>query len=281
MSRAVIVTGASTGIGYATALGLAERGWAVFACARKAKDLETLAKASPRIRAVRLDVTSSEDIQAALKELEPILANHTEISLVNNAGVAVAGPLEALPTQRLREQYDVNVFGLHAVTQAFLPLIRKTRGRIVNMSSVGGQFAAPFLGAYSSSKFAVESISDALRRELAPLGVKVVVLEPGLIATPIWGKNLDFRDEISSGFVPGRMQPYEKSLAAFIKYVEGSVLRKAIPPERVTQAVIHALEHPNPRVRIPIVSLRDWFRRRFIRLIPEKWADWLVAKSLR
>lgn len=280
MSRAVIITGASTGIGNSAALGLAARGWKVFACARKPQDLEALAKASPNIHAVRMDVTSSEQIKAAARELAPILADFSEVSLINNAGIAVSGPMEAITTEKLRAQFDVNVFGLHEVTQAFLPVIRKSKGRVVNMSSVGGQFAPPFLGPYSSSKFAVESISDALRREMIPFGVKVVVIEPGMIATPIWGKNLDNKETIRAEFLADRIGIYEKMFENFIKYVEDGV-RYAIPPERVLRALVIALEDSDPPVRMLVVSLRDWFRRRFIRLLPEKWADALVAKALK
>lgn len=276
----MIVTGASSGIGNAAVVALAARGWVVFACARKASDLEALARISENVRPVRLDVTVSEQVQAAARELLPRLEDFREVSLVNNAGIAVSGPLEAVTTEKLRGQFEVNVFGLHEVTQAFLPVIRKTKGRLVNMSSVAGQFAAPFMGPYSASKFAVEAMSDALRRELLDFGVKVVVIEPGMIATPIWEKNLNQREAIRSEFVPDRLVVYETLFEKFITYIVGAV-RDSLPAERVTRALIVALEHRDPPVRIPVISAKDWFRRRFVGLIPQKWADRLVLGLIK
>jgi NAD(P)-dependent dehydrogenase (short-subunit alcohol dehydrogenase family) len=180
-SPRVLVTGASTGIGEATARRLAARGFEVLAGVRRAEDAERLR--SPGIEPLTLDVTDAQQIEAARE-----LVGGRIDGLVNNAGIAVTAPQEFLPVDELRRQLEVNVVGQVAVTQAMLPALRAARGRVVNVSSVGGRTALPLLGAYNASKWALEALSDSLRRELRHLGVKVSVIEPGGIRTPIWEK---------------------------------------------------------------------------------------------
>jgi NAD(P)-dependent dehydrogenase (short-subunit alcohol dehydrogenase family) len=183
-SQAVLVTGASTGIGRATALYLAAHGLRVFASVRKEKDAAELPGTSP----VVLDVTDTDSIRAASDAVSRALGDEALAGLVNNAGIAVSGPLEFLEMSEIRRQFDVNLFGQVAVTQAFLPLLRRARGgRIVNMSSISGKITAPLLGPYSMSKFALEAFSDALRRELEPFGLWSRGRARGH-QTPIWDK---------------------------------------------------------------------------------------------
>src|SRR5215213_5395948 len=178
----VLVTGASTGIGEATVLRLKTLGFDAIGAVRKDADAERLEERG--VRTVRIDVTDAGQIAAAREELGDVpLAG-----LVNNAGIAVAAPLEYLPIDRLRQQLEVNLIGQVAVTQALLPLLRAAAGRIVNVSSIGGRIALPLAGPYAASKFGLEAVSDSLRRELRHLGVDVVVIEPGGIKTPIWKK---------------------------------------------------------------------------------------------
>jgi NAD(P)-dependent dehydrogenase (short-subunit alcohol dehydrogenase family) len=184
-SSRVLVTGASTGIGRATVLALAKRGAQVYAGVRRSADADSLTReGGPNVRPLLLDVTVPDAIDAARDILSSSGAPLT--GLVNNAGFALAGPLELVAPAELRRQFDVNFFGALALTQALLPQLRAARGRIVNVSSIGGKFAAPFVGAYAASKFALEAASDALRLELRPFGVAVILIEPGAVRTPIW-----------------------------------------------------------------------------------------------
>ena len=178
----VLVTGASTGIGEATVLHLRELGFDPIAAVRKDEDAERLEGRG--LRTTRIDVTDADQIAAARDALgdEPLAG------LVNNAGIAVAAPLEFLPIDRLRQQLEINLIGQAAVTQAFLPALRRARGRIINVSSIGGRVGLPLVGAYNASKFGLEGLSDSLRRELRPLGVDVILIEPGGVKTPIWNK---------------------------------------------------------------------------------------------
>ncbi len=181
MVKTVLITGASTGIGEACALWLQDRGYRVFAGVRKSTDAEALQqKSKGHLTPVLLDVADEASIREAVQFVltqEPKLEG-----LVNNAGIAVAGPLEFVPLQELRRVLEVNVVGQVAVTQAFLPLLREARGRVVLMSSISGRVAAPLMGPYAASKFALEAIGDALRRELAPWGIEVSIIEPGNLA---------------------------------------------------------------------------------------------------
>ena len=193
--KAVVVTGASTGIGAACVSLLVEKGFLVFASVRKDSDAAALvARHGASVIPLLFDVTDAESIAAAARDVGARLGDETLAGLVNNAGVAVPGPLLHLPIDDFRRQMDVNLIGQLRIIQAFAPLLgagaqrRGAPGRIVNMSSVAGRFAAPFLGAYAASKFGLEGMSDALRRELMVYGVDVVLIEPGMSATPIWDK---------------------------------------------------------------------------------------------
>ncbi len=204
----VIVTGASTGIGEATALHLKELGFDVVGAVRKDEDAARLR--SSGLRSVKLDVADQSSIAAARQEL----GDAPLAGLVNNAGIAVAGPLEFLPLDQLRLQLEVNLVGQLAVIQQFLPALRAARGRIVNVSSIGGRVALPLFGPYSASKFALEGMSDALRRELRPHGVDVILIEPGGVKTPIWRKGNETADEIQSTMPPDAERLYGPMIAA-------------------------------------------------------------------
>jgi len=243
--RAVLVTGASTGIGRATALYLLARGFRVFASVRRMEDAEGLPGASP----VLLDVESAESIRAASDAVASALDGGVLDGLVNNAGIAVSGPLEFLEVADLKRQFEVNVFGQVAVTQALLPLLRRSdRARIVNMSSISGRITAPLLGPYSMSKFALEAFSDALRRELAPFGLWVSVVEPGAIKTPIWEKGVDTSKEILARMPPRALELYRGRIELLTNRAREMGARGAAP-ERVAEAVYHALTARRPKTR--------------------------------
>ncbi len=196
--------------------------------------------------------------------------------LVNNAGIAVAGPLEALPIDALRRQFEVNVIGQVAVTQAFLPLLRKARGRVVNISSINGGLAVPYMGAYSASKFALEAITDALRVELRTWGIQVSAVEPAAITTPIWQKSLSAADQLSETLTPEILALYDADLTAIRRTVERSA-RTASPVDRVVRAVVHALTAKRPKTRY----LLGWQVRlafKCMKILNDRVHDWIVKK---
>ncbi len=246
---AIVITGASTGIGEACALELDRRGFRVFAGVRsEAAGAALRAKASPWLTPIQLDVTEAASIAAAAELVGKAVRETGLTGLVNNAGIAVPGPLEAVPIDALRRQFEVNVIGVVAVTQAFLPLIRKARGRLVNISSVNGSLSMPYMGAYSASKFALEAISDALRTELCPWKIHVALVEPGPIDTPIWNKSMTLADQLVAQADPQVLSFYEKEITGLRRTVDG-IVGKASPVDRVVQAVVHALTAERPKIR--------------------------------
>lgn len=249
MQHGVLISGASTGIGKACALDLAGRGARVFAGVRRPEDGDALrAAGGSNVVPVRLDVTDGAAIAAAVEAIAMVNGERALSGLVNNAGIVVAGPLEFLPLDALRRGFEANVVGLLALTQACLPLLRVGRGRIVNMSSISGRFASPLLGPYAASKFAVEALSDSLRRELAPWGIPVALVEPGKVATPIWEKSAAAAQTLLDD-LPAEANVY---YAADIERSKGRAQRAArtgIPAETVAIVVHAALTAARPRTR--------------------------------
>lgn len=241
----VLVTGAARGIGNAITTHLAAAGWDVVAGVRNGQDAEILS-ASARVTPVQLDVTNDEQI-AALKQALPSRVD----AIVNNAGVVVAGPLESVPPADLRRQFDVNVTGQLAVTQAVLPRLRESRGRIVFISSVNGKIVAPLLGAYCASKFALEAAADALRMELLPCDVSVSVVQPAQTDTDLWRRADDMVDEIEAAMSPEQRVLYAKHIAGWRKSIPLS-RRLAVGPEKVAAVVEEALSAKRPRARYPV-----------------------------
>jgi NAD(P)-dependent dehydrogenase (short-subunit alcohol dehydrogenase family) len=241
-SRTVLVTGASTGIGHATATHLRSRGWHVLAGVRRQADGEPLAEQG--IEVVLLDVADEASVAAAAKQV----GERPLHGLVNNAGIAVGGPLEYLPVERLRQQLEVNVVGLVAVTQALLPALRRGTGRVVNIGSVGGRVASPFIGPYNASKHAVEAITDAWRQELAPWGMHVVVVEPGSVSTPIWAKGTEQVKDQRETLPAEAIERYGKEMAAF-DGIMARMDRMGIAPVKVASVVEKALTASRPRPR--------------------------------
>jgi NAD(P)-dependent dehydrogenase (short-subunit alcohol dehydrogenase family) len=275
---AVVVTGAATGIGARCSLRLAQQGYRVFAGVRNAEDGERLRAATRgQLHWLLLDVTDAGMIAKAADSVRAVQEDRGLAGLVNNAGIVVGGPLEYLPVERLRTQLEVNVVGLHAVTQAFLPFIRRGRGRIVHIGSIAGRLASPFTGAYAASKHAVEALTDALRLELAPEGIRVAVVEPGQIRTPIWDKGLAEFSSITSQIPSEGMARYRGRLLALQRIVERARTHSA-PPDAVADAVLHALESPEPRTRYVVggdARLRLWLSR----LLPDRAMDALVQRA--
>ncbi len=198
--------------------------------------------------------------------------------LVNNAGIGVSDPLEFLPMADIRRQFDVNLFGQVEVTQAFVPMIRQERGRIVNMSSISGRMAAPMLGPYAMSKFALEAFSDSLRRELRPWGIHVSVVEPGAIATPIWSKALD-QAPAPEAVPEAARELYGKSIAA-LRDAARKMSEGAIPAVEVAKVVHRALTAAKPKTRY-LVGPDAKMTGRLVSLLPDRALDWIVRKHMR
>ena len=275
--RSVLVTGASTGIGRATALRLDASGWRVFAGFRDPADGESLrAEGSDRIVPVQLDVTDSEQIAAAAAQVEEEGESGLH-GLVNNAGVAIPGPLETLPLEDFRRQLEVNLVAYVAMTQALLAQIRQAEGRVVFISSIGGRISFPFTGAYHAAKFGTEAIGDAFRQELRPWGLRVAIVEPGSIDTPIWDRGQRTAEDI------GARSPKTDLLygAAIAKYRElvRATAERGIPPEKVAKAIAHALESNRPKTRY-LVGLDAKVQARLKPLIPTPLFDRIVARTL-
>lgn len=246
---AVVVTGASTGIGNACALKLDAAGFRVFAGVRKDADAEALRKAaSERLTPIHLDVSDATQIGQAAEQVGAAVGEAGLAGLVNNAGIGVGGPIEFVPIDDLRRQFEVNVIGLVAVTQAFLGLLRQGRGRIVNMGSASGRIAMAFVGPYAASKHALEALSDSLRMELRPWGIHVALIEPGVIATPIWQKSREAGDALRKAIPEQGLQLYRQVIERFEEEI-GKVERAGHPPEVVAEVVHHALTAARPRTR--------------------------------
>ncbi len=278
-TRSVVITGASTGIGEACALRMDRLGWRVFAGVRKEADGQALKeKASEKLTPIILDVTEQPTINAAAETVTAAVGELGLAGLVNNAGVGVGGPLEFIDVGELRRQLEVNVIGQIAVTQAFMPLIRKSTGRIVTMGSIGGRMATPFLGPYNASKFAMEALTDSLRQELQPWGIHVSIIEPGSIATPIWDKSKAAVDELKNTLPEEAMMLYGET----VKAVEKALIKfeaAGIPPDDVAKFVEHALTAKTPRTRY-VVGRDAQIQRVLVKWAPDRIRDRLVRMQL-
>ena len=253
----VLVTGASTGIGKACALSLVQLGFDVFAGVRKGSDgtlLEEECHNAPgTIRPIQLDVTDERAIASAISQIAEIVGDDGLCGLVNNAGICVVGPVEFVTMEQWRRQFDVNLFGAIAVTQATLPLLRKYvtknamgSARLINISSIAGKVAQPILGPYTASKHAMESLTDSLRMEVKPLGIQVCSVNPGAIDTPIWGKaNLDA--EPTGADDPARM--FYGNLIDGVTLAAKKAQTDAIPASKVADAVVACMLKRKPKTR--------------------------------
>jgi NAD(P)-dependent dehydrogenase (short-subunit alcohol dehydrogenase family) len=270
----VVVTGASSGIGRACAIRLAELGYEVYAGVRRETDGAALRAAAPeRITPLMLDVSEGEAIRAAVAAVGP----RPLAGLVNSAGVAVIGPLELLELDDVRHGFEVNVTGLLAVIQAFLPLLRLERGRIVNVGSIAGRSALPGTGAYDATKFAIEALTDALRMEMRPFGISVSVVEPGAVATPIWRKTEEDLHAVKTRTPADRYRLYEDLMAKMVAE-SARAQRSAIAPAAVVRAIEHALRARRPRTRYP-VGWDAWFWL-LLNLLPDRARDRLILDWL-
>lgn len=276
--KAALVTGASTGIGRATALRLDAHGWRVYAGVRKDEDAASLREAgSDRLEPLTLDVTDAGQIAAAAERIGVETGPAGLGGLVNNAGIAVPGPLETLPIDDFRRQIDVNLTAQVAVTQALLPAIRTARGRIVFITSIGGLMAFPMFGAYHAAKFGLEAVGDVFRQELRSWGISVSVVEPGSIATPIWERGQAEVDAIAGRAGDGHTDLYGEAIDAY-REVARKTGERGIPPEKVAARIEHALSARRPRVRY-LVGADARGQALASRVLPDRLVDWLVARA--
>lgn len=275
MGKSILITGASTGIGRACVEQFAKEGHLVFACARKQPDLVALGEISQNIHPLKLDVTSSEDFLNAKSVLQDVTGGRLD-GLVNNAGIAVAGPLEAVSISRWKDQFQTNLFSVVEATQTFLPALREAKGRIINMGSISGFIATPFMSPYSSSKHALRGLSESLRRETRSLGVSVSLIEPGPTKTPIWKKSIEKVEEILNELSPDMQKVYNFELQK-VEKAFGNVERDAVVVDEVVKVVSDALFSAQPRAQYMVgKNKRMWT---LLRHLPPTWADRLILSA--
>ncbi len=275
----ILITGVSSGIGLATAQFFLEQGYFVYGSVRKKEEAEALQKQlGDQFLPLVFDVRSMESIQVAAKKVEQHLAGAGLSALVNNAGIAVSGPIQLVDLQEFEKQLDVNVLGLVRVSQAFLPMLgatlpkRSNPGKVFNISSVSGLFTAPFLGPYCASKYAVEAISDAMRRELSIFGIQVISIQPGPIQTPIWQKAIAQTNTYPDS-------DYEPILRSTEKLIKNSAA-KSIPARRVAQVIFKALNRSRPSAKY-IVTKGKFGQWLLFNLVPYWLVDFFIANALQ
>ncbi len=274
----VLVTGASTGIGHASAAALAKEGFHVFAGVRSEADAERIrAESAGNLEPLLLDVTNAGQIAAAAAHVTHVVGDAGLHGLVNNAGVAVVGPLEFVPPEEFERQMKVNVTGLLAVTQAFLPLLRAASGRLCLISSTNGFLAVPFMGPYSAAKFAVEAVGDCLRSELAPWNIRVSLVEPGATDTAIWEKSKTENEALLARMPAECTRLYGDAIETMRAESE-RMIRRASPVRKVSDCVVHAVTSKRPKTRY---LCADGARLAWIaaRWLPDTWRDFVLRKA--
>jgi NAD(P)-dependent dehydrogenase (short-subunit alcohol dehydrogenase family) len=277
--QSVVVTGVSTGIGWAISKVLIQHGFHVFGSVRKTEDAERLSKEFGRnFVPLLFDVTDEAAVQAAARQVGEQLEGATLFGLVNNAGIAVPGPLLHLPTDDFRHQLEVNLVSVLIVTKAFLPLLGADRslrgkpGRIVNISSTGGRQGGPFVGAYAASKHGLEGFSESLRRELMLYGIDVIIVAPGSVATPIWDK----AEQVDVSAYANTA--YHASIRRVLEYALQTG-RKGLPAEKIGEVVLQALTAPRPRVRYAVAP-GSFISRLLPELLPKRLVDRFIARYM-
>jgi NAD(P)-dependent dehydrogenase (short-subunit alcohol dehydrogenase family) len=279
-SGAVVVTGASTGIGRATALLLDQKGYRVFAGVRKDEDAKSLkAEASDQLKPIKIDVTKDRSIAAAKRNVAKALGDEGLVGLVNNAGVGAGGPIEFMDLDDLRNTLEVNLIGQVAVSQAFMPLLREAKGTIVFIASIGGRVATPMLSAYNVSKFGLEALGEALRHELEPWGIRVVVVEPGSIDTEIWAKGTDAMEERIAEMPADAKRLYGAQMGRFGELLSETASR-GIKPEKVARVIHRAISLEKPRHRY-LVGRDAKITARLKGNVPERTFHRLVGSQVK
>jgi NAD(P)-dependent dehydrogenase (short-subunit alcohol dehydrogenase family) len=276
--RSVVITGASTGIGWATTKLLLDRGFRVFGSLRRQADAERLGREfGANFIPLLFDVTDEAAVLAAAREVRAALEGETLAGLVNNAGIAVAGPVLGLAADEFRRQLEVNVIGVVIATQAFAPLLgaepslRGAKGRIVMVSSLAGKNGNPLISAYSASKHALEGFSEGLRREMMLFGIDVIIVAPGAVKTPIWSK----ADEVDVSAY--RNSPFFPAMERIRKFML-ELGKNGLPPERIAEVIVGALTSASPRVRYQITP--DPMQQFMVNVLPKRMVDRIIARRL-
>jgi NAD(P)-dependent dehydrogenase (short-subunit alcohol dehydrogenase family) len=267
-----VVTGASTGIGEACAARLAARGATVFAGVRREADGERLrARIGPHLRPLLIDVTDATQVHAARDTVAARLGDEPLDGLVNNAGIAVGGPVEYLPVDAWREQFEVNLFGVVETTKSFLELLRRGPGRHVVVGSIGGRLASPLLAPYSASKHAVEALAESLRHELRDWGIWTSVVEPGAVATPIWDKGREQASRLEAELPPIAVDRYRRFIDIVRRGIEQQE-KAGVDPDKVAMVIERALVAPRPRARY-LVGIDAHVQAAVARYLPDRVRD--------
>jgi NAD(P)-dependent dehydrogenase (short-subunit alcohol dehydrogenase family) len=273
----VVISGASTGIGAATAQELARRGFHVLAGVRRLRDADALR--AEHIEPHILDITNSADIAAIAERVAGDAAQCRLHALINNAGVAINAPVETLPMDEWRLQFEVNLFGHVAMTQALLPALLQSRGTVVNISSIGGKVAMASYGAYAGAKFALEAVSDSLRREVADLGVKVIVVEPGAVTTEMSGRGVATAHRLAAGMTADQHQRYDGLVHAITAQAE-SIARGGVPAAEAATIIADAVTATTPRTRYT-VGRDAAILMRLARVAPDRFLDRMLRRNLK
>lgn len=270
----IVVTGISTGIGRYLCKFLLDQGFQVIGTHREPDVKNGISTLDPRLIPLYMDLANERSIEHASIEIQKIVGNMGLFALINNAGQAIPGPLTEVPMEKIKYQFQVNVFGNLMLIQKMMPLLQKNGpgARIINMSSVSGLFASPFLGSYAASKFALEGLSDSLRRELKLLGITVVVIEPGPIQTAIWSKHLG----VAADYKGGLFDQYLIKATDIIQQMEAN----AMPLEVLNQPILESLLSTKPKTRYLIHKNKFLFLL-LAKILPDKWADYLVNRNLK
>ncbi|MDC0230343.1 SDR family oxidoreductase [Aureispira] len=275
----IVITGASTGIGYTTSKALIKKGYRVFGSVRKEADANKLSEEfGKNFEPLLFDVTDPEGVRSGARKTAQLIGDQGLTALINNAGIAVGGPLMHIPLEDFRWQIEVNVLGLLSTSQAFLPLLgaskncNHTPGRILNISSVAGKISNPFMGAYCASKHAVEAISDTMRIELQLYGVDVITIGPGVVKTPIWHKAEDF------DLKKYENTDYKKSGYIIQKFME-KLSNNGFEQEEFGEMMVKIIETKKPKTRYPLVyqKFRNWT---LLRMIPRRTLDRIIGKKI-
>lgn len=276
MEKYVLITGASSGLGEQTAVRLAQKGIKVFAGVRKEKDKDKLNSLHKNITAVFLDVTDSSSIEQAYKEI----SEKTKVlsALINNAGIALAGPVEFLPVDMLKKQFDVNVFGAIAVTQKFLPLMDKNNAKIINLSSMASYGIFPFVSPYCASKRALDMFFNSLLLETKNKNLKIVSIKPGVVSTPIWNKSVDTAEKIFENVTQDCKDKYEKELL-FLADNARKNTNRGLQPEKIANLIAKILDAKNPKLSYNIG--KDSFFAKYMSMLPLNVSNFLVKTGIK
>lgn len=278
--KSVLVTGASSGIGWATSLALAERGWRVFAAVRKESDAARLKEASSgKVTTVIMDITDYDSVRRGAKQIGEMVGSAGLDGLFNNAGISVQGPIEIVPIEMFEQQIRVNVFGHLFVTQTFLPLIRRAKGRIVFMSSESGRVTLPLVGPYSASKFAIEAVANAFRVELLPSNIRVSLVEAATIKTPMWEKIDTTTEKVLASLSREAKELYRAELDT-LAYFPQKQANTGIPMEKVVGVILRALTASRPKARY-VVGWEAWLFIVLYKIFPTGLVDWTSSRAVR